>query len=591
MTQVFNRIKKYLPYLFIFLFIIIYLGQNHVYIKRDNAPPVSDAPRHLTKISEYQLIDRIALDKIIRRDPYPPLAHWVGVAFFNFMGPSFKTARYSLFVFIIIFLLSLYGIGYEYGGHFSGAAVMVLGASSPHILNYSRMFYVDFPETAMTALVFYVLLKTRGYRNMFYSILLAFVFCLAFFTKWATTFYLVFPLVWFILPHVIKSIRAFILTILAGGLAFFYLSRLKYFIFLNREFSWTEILKLCSLNFILPGAIFITAIFLWIKLRKSKWDEKTIESVNAVANGISSFLITILFTAPWLLWTSRGIFDKINLDKKTFGSLPEKFTRIGDIILVSFNYLPIFLFLGFIFIFIFKERDNFKPAVTGIYNRLVLPLNLIFCLLLMAYISVVDIRYMLSFTIFAAILAGWWLGWTAKARIPLTSIVILLSMVSITGWLFLPPGNTYTQVIKPMPYTDGVVNPRFSKKPLIPTYPNPINYDLSKIMEILEDEAGSEPEKVFWIYERNESLTADYVRFLSVSKDLKYNFEVIWPDGSNRNMLKEGRIVFISYRTREYADREYGELKKVYKNADFKIHCSVFPGDQKLDLIIVGNRY
>ena len=580
-----NRMRKIIPPVFIFVFIFLVLLQNYIFIQRDNFPPASDVPRHITKISEYLAQDLFSPDQIIRRDPYPPLAHLVGVVFFKVLKPSADTASFSLFVFIIIFLLSLYGIGYEYGGHYSGAAVMALGGASPHIINYSRVFYIDFPETAMTALAFFVLLKTCGYRNRLYSILLGFVLCLSFFTKWSMTFYLILPLIWFVLPHAVRSIRSFLVSGLFGALVIFFMMRLSHFINLNREISAAEVFKITGVNFLLPGFLFALLVFLWIKFRGKLWDDRTMESVNGILNSIIAALIVIFLAAPWLLWSSREILDKINLDKKIFGSLWIRFSDILKIILISYNYLPLMIIAGIVFIFIYRERESFSPEIRGIFNRLILPVNLIFCLFLMSYISPNDIRYMLSFIIFLSALGGWWVGWTGKARIPVTVVIVLLSLISITGWLFAPQGGVMFKVIRPMPFRDGVVNPPLSPKILLPAYPSPQKYDVEPIMKILREEASGEPKTILWIFEGDDPIVSDNLRFHTVTEWLRFNYENIWHDGSNRDMLKNGKIIFISCHSDAFAEKELEEIKTLRGGEKADMKRFDYPDDYRLYLL------
>ncbi len=580
-----NRIQKILPPLFIILFIFIVLLQNYIFLQRDNLPPNSDVPRHISKISEYYNQDQFTPDRFIRRDPYPPIAHLVGTLFFIVLKPSADTASLSLFVFIVIFLLSLYGIGYEFGGHFSGASVMALGASSPHIINYSRVFFIDFPETAMTALAFYVLLKTCGYKNRLFSILLGFVLCLAFFTKWSMAFYLFLPLIWFILPHAIKSVRSFLVSGTFSVLTVFFLLRLKYFIYLNRELSLNEVLKISMLNFLLPGFLFALIVFLWIKFRGKNWEEKVLESVNAIFNAIIAGLMVIFLAAPWLLWSSRQVLDKVKLDESNFGNFWLRFSKIIYTIMISYNYLPLFILAGVISIFIYRERENFKPEVRGIFNRLVIPLSLIFSLFLMSYISPYDIRYMLSFVTFMAILGGWWVGWTGKGRIAVTAIIVIISLLSITGWLFVPKGGGIFQVIWPMPFRKGMSNPGYSTCILLPAYPSSKKYNVEPIMEILREEASGEAETIVWIFEGDEPIVSDYIRFLSLSESLRFNYENIWQDGSNRDRLINGNIVFISCHSEEFAGKELENLKNLRNGEQMDVKRFDYPDGYLLYLI------
>ena len=582
MIKIYNRIKKYLPYLFIFVFISLYLYQNHVFIQRDNSLPFSDAPGHIVKIATYLQVDKIELDRIVRRDPYPPLAHWNGFVFFKILGPSIDAAQYSLFVFIVIFLLSLYGIGYEYGGHYSGAAVMVLGGSSPHIINYSRYFFVDFPQAAMTAFAFYVLLKTSNYRNLFFSILLGIVFWLGFFTKWSVTFFLLIPMVWFVLPHTIKTLRAFLLSLSFACLVLFFFIRLRFFIFLGQDYRVPEILKIFSLNFLLPGVIFIVAAYFWKIKNEKNWNPKNTESVNGVFNAAITGLISISLPVMWLFWTAKQVFLKIGMDKETLGISAMECEENISVLINSYSYFPIFVILGIILIFVFKERDNFKPGMAGCYNRLILPVNLVLSILWVSYMGPYDTRYILASCIFAAALGGWWVGWLGKARLPVTAVTVVLSILSLTGWLFIPKDSGVLQVIKPdpSPYENQVMNPCCSLKPLTALYPSEVKYDMEPVLRFLREESSMKRMKIFWIFEiGDEPVSGEYAKFLVISKKLNCEVIDIFPDGSNRELLRDDGIVFITCHSWEFADREVEKIRKMDTNRKIEIKRFKFPGD------------
>lgn len=601
MSEKKKMLKKYLPHLFVFFFILLFLIQNHVYIRKDNSLPFSDSDGQLLKISHYLLFDKIELDRIIARDPYPPLAHMTGFIFFKLMGPSLDTAQYSLFVFIIIFLLSMYGIGYEYGGHFSGAAVMALAASSPHIINYSRFFFLDFPQTAMTALTFYILLKTDGYKNRSWSLLLGFVFLLSFFTKWSTTFFLIVPLLWFVIPHMLRSLRAFILGISFAGLSVFLIYQLREFVSKGEDFFHLVVFKIFLFNFVLPGVIFLGVCFLFRKFTEKNWNEKTADSVNRVLNAIYSALIMLSMTTLWMLWASRPIHEKILMDTGIFGDWGFRVSRNFNALMVFYNYLPLLVLPGIILIFAFRNRDDFKPESTGIYNRLILPVNLVFTFFLLSYMGPYDIRYILSCCIFIAALGGWWVGWLKNYRIPLTAGIAVLSILSLTGWLFIPQNSGILREIKPDPYTEEVRNPAFlmnprgwltsmnpikSLNPLTPMYPVTEKYDVEPIIEILQQEAKNGTKKIFWISEiGDEPVSGDYINFLMISKGIKFNFADVWRDGSNKEILEEAGIVFITCHNKEFAEKWVECLKEQHKNEEIHIGQHHFPKGNYLVIV------
>lgn len=564
-----------MPHLFIFLFISLFLVQNHFFIRQDNYPPFSDAPGHLLKASWTFSNFKLGLDRVMWPDSYPPLTYWNTCIYYALMGLSVEASQYSMFVFIIIFLLSLYGIGYEYGGHFSGAAVMALGASSPQIINYSRLYLLDFPQAAMTSLTFYILLKTKGYGSRFFSILLGLIFCLGFFTKWSIAFFMILPLLWFVLPHVIRSMNAFLLAVSFALLVFIYFFMLKYYIHLSNIYHYLDALKIFLIIFFIPGSIYLFAVTWWRRLYEKEWDQKIIESVNGVLNAIHAGLIALIVPTLWLIWSSKIILEKIQMDKQIFGFPAARFLEYLKVILISCNYFPLLFLLGIVLIFVLRNRENFKPNLSGCFNRLILPVNLIFTYILMSYMGPFDVRYILSFFIFTAAIGGWWAGWIGKARLPATVTLVTLSLLSFTGWLFIPESSGLLQVIRPVPFRDGIQNPLFSLKPLTALYPFREKYDLDQLFAKIEQpevRSSDEPQIIPWIAEvGDEVITCDYMNFLVLSKSFNVRFEHIRKPDANRELIKKSAAVIIICRNIEFADKNIERLKAVYGHKELEI--------------------
>lgn len=213
--------RKLIVTIFLFLFISIFLIQNYLFIKQDRLTVFTDS--HLIHSAIYY--DRLVLknDNNISLIGYPPLLYLLTTLYYRAGDISAQGARLLISFFSVIFLLAMFGIGYQLGGYYSGAAVMAIAASSPHILNYSRLYFVDFPQTTLTALAFYLLLRSEGYRHRIPSILLGIAMALSFLVKWSTAFFLILPVLWFFIPVIIKPgkyISQYIVFIITSLFAF-----------------------------------------------------------------------------------------------------------------------------------------------------------------------------------------------------------------------------------------------------------------------------------------------------------------------------------------------------------------------------------
>jgi len=343
-----------------------------------------------------------------------------------------ETARLSVSMFAIIFLLAMFGIGYEMGGYYSGATVMALAAASPHILNISRLYLPDFPQTAMTALALYFLLKTDGFRNRKFSIIFGIVLSFSFLTKWSTAFFIILPVFWFFVPifffpgNSLKTCLAFFLPacITVGGLTW-YFYRISPHMAPIECFSRHWLLFYISF-IVVPGIICIAMMILMEKKNKK-------EDNYGLTNFAFTSIIFAILTGPWYLWAASTLKEKMINDMSELKSLSMSGEILFSFFKTCFNLYPIFILfiiIGSIFMFIFR-KERF-------YSRLLMLVNLVFVIFLVTRIDVRCFRYILSLVIFASALAGYWVCHTGRAKSVITAIVLLVSMFSILTWTFIP---------------------------------------------------------------------------------------------------------------------------------------------------------
>jgi len=434
--------KRIFVGLFLFIFIALFLIQNYLFIIRDESPIFTDwqIARSLMYYDWLVLKNKIPLYRI----PYPPLTYLVTQVFFLVGGVSMTMARVSISFFAIIFLLAMYGIGYELGDHYSGAVVMALAAASPHVLNLSRLYFIEFPQTAMTALSLYYLLKTDGFRSRKYSLIFGLVLALSFFTKWSTAFFMIIPVLWFFIPiffrkkNSLKTVLAFVLpagVVLSG--AVWYFRNIDVLTTLGKA-DWRPY----YLIFILIPVIVSVCLLLYIeRSKKGKEDYRETASYHLTNFSLMSAIFSI-FTFPWYLFMAFGVKSKIG-----FNYAPPKFPEITrEAILyflkTIFNFYPLFILLpliGLVLTFVFYKYR--------FYRRLLIPTNILLIFLFMWRMTFIDARYILSLVIFIAALGGYWINHLGRARIALTSFIVVISLCSILVWSFIPG---YQGIFTPM---------------------------------------------------------------------------------------------------------------------------------------------
>lgn len=155
---------------------------------------------------------------------HPPLTQLVSCAFFRVLGFSPRTALQSLWVFCLVFLLAVYGLGFRLGGKVGGLAALLLAASHADVMHHGRQYYIDLPSAAMALLALWALLRTDGLLRRGPSLLFGLCLGLAMLTKWTNLAFVAPPLLVLLVDGSRKSRRGLgILSLsVAASLAMLY---------------------------------------------------------------------------------------------------------------------------------------------------------------------------------------------------------------------------------------------------------------------------------------------------------------------------------------------------------------------------------
>jgi len=491
---------RYIPAVTVFLILFIFIFQMIVYINMDVAPSFTDA--HYLRTLDYLDYFSNSSQKNIPTHEYPPLTYFVGFIFLRILGISLKSARLSLIVFAVIYILSMYGIGKELGDEVSGIAVCALSVSSPHILLFSRMFFLDFPQTAMTALVFYLILKSDYYRNSLFSILVGVMLGLSMLTKWSTIFFIFLPLVWFVVPSLISILKSVLLSGKNED------KNLPPSEGANRDHPAHsgDIISLSGGANNTPSAHsgdiisplsekannFPPACEGELKggqNRRITYGREPNLHNKSIINFIIICLLSLLIFTPWILYNLNAVRTKVFLDFTHYHKdVPRTFFSALTFLKFSFNYAVVFVIIGLVYIFI-KRKD--------IFRNIILPLNIIFSLLIILKTGYPHSRYILSFVIFMAALGGWWVCYAGKIGKVLTIFIVILSLISMTGWLIFPDESPLQEIdTRPCLY-DTTSSSRMdlvvtNMLPLTVQGPNKNKYDIKSVLNILKESLDSE---------------------------------------------------------------------------------------------------
>jgi len=496
------------------LIILIVTLQIYFYIQQDVAPSYTDG-QYISSLEYKSYIGNIGGSKFPQY-PYPPLVHFIAIIFYKIFGISLISARMSVILFSIIFILSMYGIGKEFGNELSGLAVAALAASAPQVLIFSHMFFLDFPQTAMTALVFYLILKTNNYRETGYSYLLGVILGLALLTKWSTIFFIYFPVIWFIIPILYKNKKNILFMAIPTLIMSFFVWRIYSYFNLPRDTRFEKIwISSYILNILIPAVILLAASIFIQKKYIDKQDGSPVK-INII-NFTRVCITSIAIFSPWLYYDVKPILGKLFLDTVFF----MRDTRwIAEFMLTflkfSFNYAPILILTGLVFLFVFREN---------LFRNLVIPLNIIVIFITMLRFGYPYPRYILSFIIFMAVLGGWWVAKAGIAGKIATAIIVVLSIISIMGWIFFPQGGVLMETdtiwggSEKETFDDEPEFEIMAVEPLTGQYPNRKIYDVNPILRELKKycRGGGKEKNMMFLIDLSETVSyREFLEFLIV---------------------------------------------------------------------------
>lgn len=436
--------------------IIVFLYQNYLFILNDRATGYSDKQilYSLSYYSFFFLNDGLANPASI---PYPPLIHLISAFCFKIFGPSMEISRNCISIFSVIFLLSMFGIGKELGDDYSGLCVMALAASSPHILNNSRLYFLDFPQTAMTSLSFWFLLKSRDFRKLNFALYFVAALTISFLVKWSTAFFIFLPILWTITSIILheKMARKVSISVLAAlTLMVGIQSRL-----------WLNYAGLSPSQGFFPsylGIIFIPCMIFFISYRIvieriGKNDSHIFCELKE--SGFNNFvycsLLFLILVMPWYFFAANPVLQLLLFNSSVLAKQGVSIAQNLAIIATMFNFALIYLGLGIIYLF--KSKHHHQKI-------LLLLVNIIFLSVLSFKISFPAPRYILSMVIFMAALGGYWVSFSGKLKPFITGFVILTSLMSALVWTGIPMNaKVFLKVSRLMPESkmiDKALSPR-----------------------------------------------------------------------------------------------------------------------------------
>jgi len=180
---------------FFLLAIILWVfGGNLIWILLDIRPPSYDQGLHLFRTFNYwEAISSGSEDwwqDVLNVEPfYPPFYHLSLIPFSLIFGFTLDTGIIGNSFYMVILVLSTYGIGKVLYSKNVGLISAFLVSCYPIIVSMSREYIISVMLTSMTTLAYYLFLKSENFENQKYSLLFSLIYASGLMVKWTFFIY------------------------------------------------------------------------------------------------------------------------------------------------------------------------------------------------------------------------------------------------------------------------------------------------------------------------------------------------------------------------------------------------------------------
>ena len=183
----------------------------------ETRPPHWDMARHLWTSLQYRDLTDSGqwLGFLTNYYYYPPLVYWLTQPLYAVLETDVQVALLTNCVFLVVLVLSVYGIGVELHDRRSGRLAAIFALALPFIVSQFKEYQVDAPLTAMVALALFALIRTREFSNGRASLVFGIVAGLSLLTKWTFVIVMAAPVAY----AVLVAVRARRVRPILGALA------------------------------------------------------------------------------------------------------------------------------------------------------------------------------------------------------------------------------------------------------------------------------------------------------------------------------------------------------------------------------------
>ena len=341
------RSQTSVHYFFLLVLIFWIFGGNLIWIFLDIRPPSYDQGLHLFRTFNYWQAITSGSENwwqdVLNVEPfYPPFYHLSLIPFSLIFGFNLDTGVIGNSFYMAILALSTYGIGKILYSRNVGLISAFLVSFYPIIVSMSREYIISVMITSMTALAYYLFLKSENFENQKFSLLFSLIYASGLMVKW--TFFI------YTLPAVLAG--------LWGGKLDFK-DRVVQIVYYSGMIL--ALLILPFFIFILSSPKLICLIFeiILIGVLVKNFPKVSISNQKAI-NLVSLSCISVLICFPW--YANNLINILIGMSKFAFSGADPEGVEISwsyyiEVIKAQMG-LPLMIIFAVTFLFYFFKKNS-----------------------------------------------------------------------------------------------------------------------------------------------------------------------------------------------------------------------------------------
>ncbi len=193
-----NKLRQHFILILLLLFLLI---NNIAWYQLGGRPLHWDSSVHLTESLNANRVGENSSQSLFKEYLniswyYPPFVSYVSVPFYKIFGESKGTAFFVMSVFLLVLVISVYGITLRLYNKKTAILSAFLISMCPIVIHFSRDFMLDLPLAAMVSLSIYLLLASYEFKSARNSILFGISLGLGILTRWTFIFFLIVPFIY-----------------------------------------------------------------------------------------------------------------------------------------------------------------------------------------------------------------------------------------------------------------------------------------------------------------------------------------------------------------------------------------------------------